>query len=51
MRPIVGLFALIGLAVVVLFIGAIGLFAYDEIKRRLVVDEFAPEQPPADGAG
>ncbi len=48
MRPIVGLLALIGLFVVVVFMAAIGLFAYDEIKRRLVGDEFAPEPPPPD---
>ena len=45
MRVIVGLLALIGLMVVLVFLAAIGLFAYDEIKRRLVGDEFAPEEP------
>ena len=50
MRPIVGVLALIGLIVVLLFMAAIGLFAYEEIKRRLVGDEFAPEPPPNDQA-
>ncbi len=48
MRPITGLLAFIGLIVVLALMAAIGLFAYDEIKRRLVGDEFVPEQPPPD---
>jgi hypothetical protein len=45
MRVIVGLLAFIGLMVVMIFVVAVGLFAYDEMKRRLVGDEFAPEEP------
>lgn len=45
MRVIVGLLAFIGLTVVLVFLAAIGLFAYDEARRRLLGDEFAPEEP------
>ena len=31
--------------VVLIFVVALGVFAYDEAKRRLVGDEFAPESP------
>ena len=41
----VGLLATIGLLVVLVFLAAIGLFAYDEVKRRLVGDEFAADSP------
>ena len=45
MRFITGALAAIGLAVVVIVMIAIGVFAYDEAKRRLVGDELAPEPP------
>ena len=45
MRMMVGLLATIGLLVVLVFLAAIGLFAYDEVKRRLVGDEFAADSP------
>ena len=35
MRVIAGVLALIGLIVVLVFLAAIGLFAYDEIRLRL----------------
>ena len=49
MRLITGALAAIGLMVVLIFVVAVGVFAYDEAKRRLVGDEFAPE-PPTGGA-
>lgn len=45
MRLITGVLAAIGLAVVLVVLLAVGVFAYDEAKRRLVGDEFAPESP------
>ena len=45
MRFVSGVLATIGLGVVLIFIVALGVFAYDEAKRRLVGDEFAPEPP------
>jgi len=50
MRLITGVLAAVGLAVVLIVLLAVGVFAYDEAKRRLVGDEFAPE-PPSGGAG
>lgn len=51
MRLITGLLAGIGFLVVLLFLAAIGLFAYDELKRRVAADDAdgesgaAPEAP------
>ncbi len=39
MRLITGLLAGIGFLVVLLFLAAIGLFAYDELKRRVADDD------------
>lgn len=50
MRFMTGVLATIGLAVVLVIVVAVGVFAYDEAKRRLVGDEFAPE-PPTEGSG
>ena len=49
MRFITGALAVIGLVVVLIVLLAVGVFAYDEARRRLVGDEFAPE-PPSGGA-
>lgn len=38
MRLITGLLAGVGFLVVLLFLAAIGLFAYDELKRRVASD-------------
>lgn len=51
MRFITGVLAGIGLLVVLIFVVGIGVFAYDEAKRRLVGDEFAPEPPEGRSAG
>ena len=48
MRLISGALAVIGLAVVLIILLAMGVFAYDEARRRLVGDEFAPERPGED---
>ncbi len=48
MRVISGALAVIGLAVVLVILLAVGVFAYDEARRRLVGDEFAPERPGED---
>lgn len=45
MRLVTGVLAAIGLLVVLIVVAAIGVFAYDEAKRRLVGDELAPEPP------
>ena len=45
MRFITGALATVGLAVVLVIVVAVGVFAYDEARRRLVGDEFAPERP------
>jgi hypothetical protein len=45
MRFVTGTLAAIGLSVVLVVVLAVGVFAYDEAKRRLVGDEFAPEPP------
>jgi len=45
MRFITGALAAIGLAVVLTLVVAVGVFAYDEAKRRLVGDELAPDPP------
>lgn len=53
MRLITGLLAGVGFLVVLLFLAAIGLFAYDELKRRVAADaddgdaEAAAEAPGA----
>lgn len=47
LKLVVGFLALIGFAVVMVFLAAIGLFAYDEMKRKLFGDEFATPSPPA----
>ncbi len=49
MRFITGALATVGLAVVLVIVVAVGVFAYDEARRRLVGDEFAPE-PPTEGS-
>lgn len=49
MRFITGALATVGLAVVLIVVVAVGVFAYDEARRRLVGDEFAPE-PPTEGS-
>ena len=49
MRVITGLLAGIGFLVVLLFLAAIGLFAFDEVKRRMAGAEGAlgpPEETP-----
>ena len=49
-RFITGALATVGLAVVLIIVVAVGVFAYDEAKRRLVGDELTPE-PPTEGSG
>lgn len=49
MRVLSAVLTAIGLTVVLILIVAVGVFAYDEARRRLVGDEFAP-QPPAEGS-
>ena len=39
MRVITGLLAGVGFLVVLLFLAAIGLFAYDELRRRVAGDD------------
>ncbi len=51
MRILIGLLAGIGLMVVLVFLAAIGLFAYDEVKRRVSGEEFEPEEAAAEGTG
>ncbi len=49
MRVITGLLAGIGFLVVLLFLAAIGLFAFDEVKRRMAGAEGeigTPEETP-----
>ncbi len=48
MRFISGALAAVGLIVVLIVLLAVGVFAYDEARRRLVGDEFAPERPGED---
>ena len=50
MRFITGVLAGIGLLVVLVVVVAVGVFAYDEARRRLVGDEFAPEPPTGESA-
>ena len=45
MRVITGLLAGIGFLVVLLFLAAIGLFAYDEVRRRVADAEGEPGTP------
>ncbi len=48
MRFISGALAVVGLIVVLIVLLAVGVFAYDEARRRLVGDEFAPDRPEDD---
>ena len=48
MRFISGALAVVGLLVVLIILLAVGVFAYDEARRRLVGDEFAPDRPEED---
>ena len=47
MKLIVGFLTLIGLAVVLVFLAAIGLFAFDEVKRKMAEGDFSSVMPPA----
>ena len=47
MKLIVGFLTLIGLAVVLVFLAAIGLFAFDEVKRKMAEEDFSSVMPPA----
>ena len=47
MKVVVGMLTLIGLVVVLVFLAAIGLFAFDEVKRKIAGDEFAPMMSPS----
>ncbi len=49
MRFLSAVLTAVGLAVVLIVVVAVGVFAYDEARRRLVGDEFAP-QPPTEGS-
>ena len=51
MRILIGLLAGIGLMVVLVFLASIGLFAYDEVKRRVSGEEFEPEEASAEENG
>ncbi len=51
MRILIGLLASIGLMVVLVFLAAIGLFAYDELKRRASGEEFEPGEAAAEAPG
>ena len=51
MRVITGLLAGIGFLVVLLFLAAIGLFAYDELKRRVAADDDGESEAPAEAPG
>ena len=46
MKLIVGFLTLIGLAVVLVFLAAIGLFAFDEVKRKMAEGDFPSVMPP-----
>jgi hypothetical protein len=50
MRVFTGLLAVVGFVVVALFAAAVGLFAYDEVKRRIAGDEFEPEEAAAESS-
>lgn len=45
MRFITSALAAVGLMVVLIVLLAVGVFAYDEARRRLVGDEFATDRP------
>jgi hypothetical protein len=51
MRVITGLLAGIGFLVVLLFLAAIGLFAYDELKRRVASDDDGEAEAAAEAPG
>lgn len=51
MRVITGLLAGIGFLVVLLFLAAIGLFAYDELRRRVAGDDGGESEAAADAPG
>ncbi|MCY3911730.1 MAG: hypothetical protein OXG43_00585 [Chloroflexi bacterium] len=51
MRVITGLLAGIGFLVVLLFLAAIGLFAYDELRRRVAGDEDDSSDAAAEAPG
>ena len=52
MRVITGLLAGIGFLVVLLFLAAIGLFAYDEVRRRVAAEaDDAPSETAAEAPG
>ena len=51
MRVITGLLAGIGFLVVLLFLAAIGLFAYDELKRRVAGDHDGEPEAAAEASG
>ena len=51
MRVITGLLAGIGFLVVLLFLAAIGLFAYDEVKRRVAGDDDGEPEAAAEAPG
>ena len=48
MRLIIGFLALIGLMVVMVFLAAIGLFTYDEVKRKISGDDFSASLSPVE---
>lgn len=48
MRVFTGFLATVGFVVVAMFIGAVGLFAYDEVRRRVAGDEFEPGEAAAE---
>ncbi len=51
MRVITGLLAGIGFLVVLLFLAAIGLFAYDELRRRVAGDDDGEPEAAAEAPG
>lgn len=51
MRVITGLLAGIGFLVVLLFLAAIGLFAYDELRRRVAGDDAGESEAAVDAPG
>lgn len=51
MRVITGLLAGIGFLVVLLFLAAIGLFAYDELRRRVAGDDDGEPEAGAETSG
>ena len=49
MRFVIGLLAFIGFAVVMVFLAAIGLFAYDELRRKFLGEDFETPAPAPPG--